>query len=63
METKAVKIFEYRKNNNKHWDRSKINKQVFIKVLPIIKKLYFRYLLLFLFDNIINHLIYTKNVL
>lgn len=58
-----VKLFEYRKNNEKHWDRPKLQKHVVNKALPIAKALYLGYLLLFLFHNATYYSIYVDNVL
>lgn len=52
--TKAIKIIEYGNNNDEYLDRAKLHQQVINKALLIIKTLYPRYLLLFLFDNIIT---------
>lgn len=54
---------EYGKNNKGYWNGVKLVKQVKKKVLPIVKALYPRYLLPFLFDNITSHLVYLANVL
>ena len=59
MET--VKLFEYKKSNKSYWDRPKLYKQVVNKVLPIVKTLYIGYLLLFCFDNITSHFVFTQD--
>lgn len=59
----AVKIFEYRKNNDGYWDEAKLYKQIVHKVLPIAEALYLRNSLFYLFDNITSHSVYTKNAL
>lgn len=59
----VVKIFKYKKNNNRYWDRAKLYKQIVNKALFIAKILYFEYSLLFLFNNTISHLGYAKDVL
>lgn len=41
----------------------KLNQQIVNKTLPITKIFYPGYLLLFLFDNITSHSVYTKDVL
>lgn len=61
--TKAIKIFEYKKNNNKYWDRTKLHEQVVSNALPIVKALYPGYLLIFLFNNVTSHFVYVKDVL
>lgn len=59
---KTIKIFEYEKNNNKYWNKTKLYKQVVKKILSITKVFYLKYLLYFLFDNATSHSIYTKNI-
>lgn len=61
--TKVVQLFEYKKTNKDYWDRFKPYKQVVNKALPITKTLYLGYSLLFLFNNVINHFVYTLNAL
>ena len=51
VETEAVEIFEYRKNNDGYWDGAKLHNQVVNKALSIAQALYPGYSLLFLFDN------------
>ena len=63
MYTKLVEIFEYEKNNNEYWDRTKLHQQVVNKALPIAETLYSSYSLLFFFDNTTSHLFYVKDVL
>lgn len=63
LEEEVVEIFKYRKNNNGYWNRAKLYQQIVNKALPIAKALYLGYSLLFLFNNIINHSIYTKDAL
>lgn len=58
-----MEIFEYGKNNDGYWNGAKLHKQVVNKALLIMKALYPRYSLLYLFDNPINHSIYAKDVL
>ena len=36
----AVELFEYKKANERYWDRSKFHKQVVNKILPLAKTLY-----------------------
>lgn len=59
----AIKILEYKKNNDKYWDKIKLFWQVIKKALPIAKALYFEYFLLFMFNNITSSLVYTENTL
>lgn len=61
--TKAVKIFEYRKSNDRYWDKSKLHHQVIPKALLIMETLYPRYSLSFLFGNVTSHSMYSQNVL
>lgn len=63
VETKAIEIFEYRKNNDGYWDRAKLYKQVVDKALLIAQAFYPRYSLLFLFDNATSHFVYSKDAL
>ena len=63
IETKAVKVFEYGKNNDRYWDGAKLYQQVVKKALPIAEALYPDYSLLFLFDNSTSYFVYTKDVL
>lgn len=58
-----VKIFEYKKNNDKYQDWAKLHHQVINKALLITKILYLGYFFLFFFDNVTNHSIYIKNAL
>lgn len=60
---KDVKIFEYRKNNDKYWNKAKLYKQVVKKALLIAKALYLGYSLCLLFDNVISYFVYVKNAL
>lgn len=60
---KAIKIFEYKKNNNEYQNRVKLHKQVVEKVLSIVETLYPKYSLSCLFYNAISHFVYTKNAL
>lgn len=53
--TKAVKIFQYGKNNDGYWDGAKLHKQVVA--------LYPGYSLCFLFDNATSHSVYAKDAL
>ena len=55
LETEAIEMFEYEKNNDGYWDRAKLHKQVVSKALPIAEALYSGYSLLFLFDNATSH--------
>lgn len=57
--TKTVKLFKYKKLNEGYWDGPKLYKQVVNKALPIAKALYLRYLLLFLFDNVISYFVFA----
>lgn len=59
--TEAAELFEYRKNNNRYWDRPKLIKQVVQKAIPIAEALYPGYSLLFTFDNATSHAIYAKD--
>lgn len=61
--TKAVKVFEYGKNNDGYWDGTKLHQQVVNKALPIAEALYLSYSLLFLYNNATSHSIYAKNAL
>ena len=63
LEMEAVKVFEYRKNNDGYWDGAKLHKQVVSKALPIAEALYPGYSLLFLFDNATSHSVYAKDAL
>lgn len=63
IETKAVEVFEYGKNNDGYWDGAKLHQQVVKKALSIAEALYQGYSLLFLFDNAISHLLYAKDAL
>lgn len=63
LETRAVEVFKYGKNNDEYWNWAKLHKQVVIKPLPIAKALYPKYLLLFLFDNTTSYSAYVKNAL
>lgn len=62
-DTKAVKIFEYGKNNDGYWDGAKLHKQVVNKALPIAQALYPGYGLLFLFENATSHSVYAQDAL
>ena len=55
----AVESLEYRENNDGYLDGVKLLWQVIEKVLPIAKVLYFRYSILFMFDNATSHSIYA----
>lgn len=55
-----MKIFEYKKNNDKYQDKAKLYYQVMKKALPITKIFYFRHSLLFYFDNVTNYLFTQK---
>lgn len=57
IETKAVEIFEFEKNNQRYWIRADKLKKIKIIMLPIVQALYLGYFLFFLFDNTISHLI------
>lgn len=63
METKAVGVFEYGKNNNWYWDGAKLYKQVVSKALLIAKTLEPGYSLLFLFDNATSYSVNAKDEL
>lgn len=63
VETKAIDIFEYRKNNDGYWNGVKLYKQVANKTLSIMLTLYSRYSFLFLFNNATSHSIYSKDTL
>lgn len=63
VDTDAVEIFEYGKNNDGYWDGAKLHKQVVNKALPIAEALYPGYSLLFLFDNATSHSVYAKDAL
>ncbi len=63
LETEAVEMFEYGKNNDRYWDRAKLHKHVVSTALPIEETLYPEYSLLFLFDNTTTHSVYVKNIL
>lgn len=49
--TKVIKLFEYKKNNGKYWNKTKLVQWIVNKALLIAKVLYFSYFLLFLFNN------------
>lgn len=57
-----MKIFKYRKNNNRYQNKTKLYHQVMIKVLPITKALYPSYFLPFLFDNTTSYFVYIKDM-
>lgn len=59
----VIKLFEYKKSNEKYWDKAKLHKQVVSKALLIAKVFYLSYSLLFLFDNIISYFVYINNIL
>ena len=61
VKTEALEIFEYRKNNDGYWDGAKLHNQVVNKALPITQALYPGYSLLFLFDNVTSHSVYSKD--
>lgn len=63
LETEAVEIFEYGKNNDRYWDKARLHQQVVNKALPIAEALYPGYSLLFLFDNATSHSVYAKDAL
>ena len=63
IETEAVEVFEYEKNNDEYWDGAKLHQQVVKKALPIAETLYLDYSVLFLFDNATSHSVYAKNAL
>lgn len=63
LEMKMVEIFEYEKNNNEYWDKTKLHKQIVNKTLLITEVLYPGYSFLFLFDNITSHSVYAKDIL
>lgn len=56
-------IFEYRKSNNRYWNKPKWHYQVMTKALPIVETLYLRYSLLSLFELITSHFMYSQNTL
>ena len=61
LETEAVKIFEYGKNNDEYWDGAKLHQQVVNKALSIAEVFYPGYLLLYLFDNATSCFVYAKD--
>lgn len=63
LKKKVVENFKYEKNNNNYWDRIKLYQQIINKALLIIKVFYFGYSLFFLFNNVISHSFYAKDVL
>lgn len=63
IETEAVEVSEYGKNNDGYWDRAKLYQQVVKKALPIAEAFYPGYSLLFLFDNATSHSVYAKDAL
>ena len=63
IETKAVNVFQYGKNNDGYWDGAKLYQKVVKKALSIAKALYPNYSLLFLFDNATSHFVYLKDAL
>lgn len=54
----VIKLFEYWYTNKNYLNWLSLYKQMINKVLPIIKKLYLSYLLIFLFNNATSHSIY-----
>lgn len=58
-----IKVFGYKKDNDRYWNKTKLYQQVVKKVLCITKIFYPDYLLLFLFPNGTSYFIYAKNVL
>lgn len=60
---KVLKILKYGKNNNGYLDKTKLHKLVVSKALLIIKKIYFKYLLLFWSNNNTNYFFYIKNII
>lgn len=63
VSTEVVEIFEYRKNNDRYWNKAKLYYQTMKKVLLIAEALYPGYSLFFLFDNVTSYSIYAKNIL
>lgn len=63
IDTEAVEIFEYRKNNDEYWDGPKLLKQVIEKAVPIAEALYPGYSFLFMFDNATSHAVYAEDAL
>lgn len=63
VKIKAIKIFKYRKNNDRYWNEAKLYNQVVNKTLSIAQIFYSGYSLFFLFNNTICHFIYFKNAL
>lgn len=48
LKKKIVKIFEYKKNNNNYWDKTKLHLQIVNKTLLIAEIFYPRYSLFFI---------------
>ncbi len=59
----AVKIFEYRKNNDGYWDGANLHHEVVTKTLPIAEAFYPGYSLFFFFNNATSHSVYAKDAL
>lgn len=55
--------FKYDKIEEGYWTVENLLDQIKTKALPIRKAFYLGYKLLFMFDNVTSHAIYTKNVL
>ena len=53
----VVELIEYKNNNKRYWNKSKLYKQVINKAFLIAEDFYLRYLLIFLFKNTISHLV------
>lgn len=60
---KADTYFEYDKTEERYWTEEHLLNQIVKQTLPIREALYPGYKLLFLFDNITSHLIYTPDIL
>lgn len=61
--TKALELFKSENNNNRYWNRAKPYSQVITRALPIIQAFYLGFFLFFFINNIINYLVYIKNIL
>lgn len=60
---KLVTYFKHRKTEEGYWTREHLLDQIVQKVLPTRKALYYGYVLLFLFDNVISYAIYILDTL
>lgn len=59
---KVLKLFEYKKNNKKQQNKSKLYTQMINIVFLIAEIFYLKYVFLFLFDNTTSHFVYINNI-